>query len=111
MEHVTDGVCDGVCDGVWLFGKDSFEECPLTITSKLSSLNPTPSASPPLLTHQWKLGNALQRSLHLIPLFTIVVPVTIVVLQPLFSFPLFLAVYNVGLILAEAPSYSFWTSC
>ena len=29
-EHVTDGVCDGVCDGVWLFGKDSFEECPLT---------------------------------------------------------------------------------
>ena len=26
MEHVT----DGVCDGVWLFGKDSFEECPLT---------------------------------------------------------------------------------
>ena len=30
-EHVTDGVCDGVCDGVWLFGKDSFEECPLTI--------------------------------------------------------------------------------
>ena len=30
-EHVTDGVCDGVCDGVWLFGKDSFEECPLTL--------------------------------------------------------------------------------
>ena len=30
MEDVTDGVCDGVCDGVWLFGKDSFEECPLT---------------------------------------------------------------------------------
>ena len=37
-EHVMDGVCDGVCDrvcdgvcdGVWLFGKDSFEECPLT---------------------------------------------------------------------------------
>ena len=28
-EHVMDGVCDGVCDGVWLFGKDSFEECPL----------------------------------------------------------------------------------
>ena len=40
-----DGVCDGVCDGrrlsqrlsqaegvteVWLFGEDSFEECPLT---------------------------------------------------------------------------------
>ena len=24
------GRCDGVCDGVWLFGKDSFEECPLT---------------------------------------------------------------------------------
>ena len=33
MEHVTDGVCDGVCDRVWLFGKDSFEECPLTSTS------------------------------------------------------------------------------
>ena len=31
-EHVTDGVCDGVCDGVWLFGKDSFEGCPLTST-------------------------------------------------------------------------------
>ena len=31
-EHVTDGVCGGVCDGVWLFGKDSFEECPLTRT-------------------------------------------------------------------------------
>ena len=53
MGNVTDGlcdgvcgkVCDGVCDGrrlsrrlsqaegvmeVWLFGKDSFEECPLT---------------------------------------------------------------------------------
>ena len=30
MEDVTDGVCDEVCDGVWLFGKDSFEECPLT---------------------------------------------------------------------------------
>ena len=30
MEDVMDGVCDGVCDGVWLFGKDSFEECPLT---------------------------------------------------------------------------------
>ena len=29
-EHVTDGVCDGVYDGVWLFGKDSFKECPLT---------------------------------------------------------------------------------
>ena len=23
-------VMDGVCDGVWVFGKDSFEECPLT---------------------------------------------------------------------------------
>ena len=56
MGHVTDRVCDGVCDGVcggmcdgqrlsqrlsqaegvmevWLFGKDSFEECPLTVTS------------------------------------------------------------------------------
>ena len=31
MEDVMDGVCDGVCDGVWLFGKDSFEECPLTL--------------------------------------------------------------------------------
>ena len=53
MGHVTDRVCDGVCDRVcggmcdgqrlsqrlsqaegvtevWLFGKDSFEECPLT---------------------------------------------------------------------------------
>ena len=30
MEHVT----DGVCDGVWLFGKDSFEECPLTALVK-----------------------------------------------------------------------------
>ena len=29
-KDVTDGVCDGVCDGVWLFGKDSVEECPLT---------------------------------------------------------------------------------
>ena len=35
MEDVTDGVCDGVCDGVWLFGKDSFEECPLTMSVKL----------------------------------------------------------------------------
>ena len=31
MEDVMDEVCDGVCDGVWLFGKDSFEECPLTV--------------------------------------------------------------------------------
>ena len=31
MEDVTDGVYDGVCDGVWVFGKDSFEECPLTV--------------------------------------------------------------------------------
>ena len=45
-EYVCGGVCDGVCDGrrlsqrlsqaegvteVWLFGKDSFEECPLTV--------------------------------------------------------------------------------
>ena len=49
MGCVTDGVCDGVCGGmcdgrrlsrrlsqaegvteVWLFGKDSFKECPLT---------------------------------------------------------------------------------
>ena len=35
-EHVTDGVCDGVCDGVWLFGKDSFEECPLTVLKSLT---------------------------------------------------------------------------
>ena len=34
-EHVTDGVCDGVCDRVWLFGKDGFEECPLTDTLDL----------------------------------------------------------------------------
>ena len=47
MDGVCDGVCGGVCDGrrlsqrlsqaegimeVWLFGKDSFEECPLTST-------------------------------------------------------------------------------
>ena len=38
MEDVTDGVCDGVCDGVWLFGKDSFEECPLTRSSQIHSL-------------------------------------------------------------------------
>ena len=31
MEDVTDGVCDGVCDRVWLFGKDSFKECPLIV--------------------------------------------------------------------------------
>ena len=46
-DGVCGGVCDGVCDGqrlsqrlsqaegvteVWLFGKDSFEECPLTST-------------------------------------------------------------------------------
>ena len=31
MEDVMDGVCDRVCDGVWLFGKDSFKECPLTV--------------------------------------------------------------------------------
>ena len=41
-EHVTDGVCDGVCngvcDGVWLFGKDSFEECPLTPPARLQAL-------------------------------------------------------------------------
>ena len=30
MDGVCDGICDGVCDRVWLFGKDSFEECPLT---------------------------------------------------------------------------------
>ena len=35
VKHVMDGVCDGVCDGVWLFGKDSFEECPLTLLKKL----------------------------------------------------------------------------
>ena len=40
-DRVCGGVCDGVCDGrrlsqaegvteVWLFGKDSFKECPLT---------------------------------------------------------------------------------
>ena len=31
MDGVCDGVCDRVCDRVWLFGKDSFEECPLTV--------------------------------------------------------------------------------
>ena len=58
MGHVTDRVCDGVCDGVcggvcdgrrlsrrlsqaegvtevWLFGKDSFGECPLTPSTLL----------------------------------------------------------------------------
>ena len=35
-EHVMDGVCDGVCDRVWLFGKDSFKECPLTVRDQLS---------------------------------------------------------------------------
>ena len=49
MDRVCDGVCGGVCDGVcdgqrlsqrlsqaegvtevWLFGEDSFKECPLT---------------------------------------------------------------------------------
>ena len=39
-EHVTDGVCDGVCDGVWLFGKDSFKECPLTVAFLSKSLSP-----------------------------------------------------------------------
>ena len=38
MEDVTDGVCDGVCDGVWLFGKDSFEECPLTFMQVNNSI-------------------------------------------------------------------------
>ena len=27
---MLDGVMEDVTDGVWLFGKDSFEECPLT---------------------------------------------------------------------------------
>ena len=30
LDGVMEDVTDGVCDGVWLFGKDSFEECPLT---------------------------------------------------------------------------------
>ena len=45
MDGVCDIMCDGMCDGrrlsrrlsqaegvteVWLFGKDNFEECPLT---------------------------------------------------------------------------------
>ena len=34
MDRVCDGVCDRVCDRVWLFGKDSFEECPLTPMSQ-----------------------------------------------------------------------------
>ena len=44
MGYVMDRVCDGVCDGrrlsqaegvteVWLFGEDSFKECPLTAMS------------------------------------------------------------------------------
>ena len=32
LDGVMEDVTDGVCDGVWLFGKDSFEECPLTQT-------------------------------------------------------------------------------
>ena len=44
MEHVMDGVCDGVCDGVWLFGKDSFEECPLTdLASTYVLCRPSPT--------------------------------------------------------------------
>ena len=48
MEHVTDGVCDGVYDGVWLFGKDSFEGCPLTgpIPSPPPKLRPQPEPPP-----------------------------------------------------------------
>ena len=38
MDGVCDGICDGVCDGVWLFGKDSFEECPLTIMVVIDSV-------------------------------------------------------------------------
>ena len=41
MEDVMDGVYDRVCDRVWLFGKDSFEECPLTTTSSLSDTLPS----------------------------------------------------------------------
>ena len=31
LDGVMEDVTDKVCDGVWLFGKDSFEECPLTV--------------------------------------------------------------------------------
>ena len=37
LDGITEHVMDGVCDGVWLFGKDSFEECPLTDASKFAS--------------------------------------------------------------------------
>ena len=47
MGYVMDGVCDRVCDGqrlsqaegvmeVWLFGEDSFKECPLTQSSMVT---------------------------------------------------------------------------
>ena len=60
---------------------------------------------------QQKPRNALQSLSMFILLFAIVILIIIVILPPLFFFPLLLAVYNVGLILAEAPSYSFRTSC
>ena len=55
MEHVMDGVCDGVCnrvcDKVWLFGKDSFKECPLTNTMEKNKNGQTEI--------QWKGKNGL----------------------------------------------------
>ena len=56
MEHVTDGVCDGVCDGVWLFGKDSFEECPLTPITLVQLRMICPLASWSLKTHSSRVG-------------------------------------------------------
>ena len=38
LDGVMEDVTDGVCDGVWLFGKDSFEECPLTVCTPLYTL-------------------------------------------------------------------------
>ena len=74
---------------------------------------PTPCPSLPWWFVRLRNRNSETYSeyLNLIPLFAIVVAITNVVLSPLSSPPLFLAVYNVGLILAEAPSYSLWTSC
>ena len=49
MEDVADGVCDGVCDRVWLFGKDSFEECPLTLREPEPFMGRDPKKLKPFL--------------------------------------------------------------
>ena len=38
--EVLDGVMEDVTDGVWLFGKDSFEECPLTSSEPMRVVRP-----------------------------------------------------------------------